>query len=1089
MLRYEIRLLGGFDVRIGETSVKPRTQKARAALAYLVLEAGKAVPRAMLAGLLWPDVQEKKAAQSLRQALSFIRQTLTNPQLPSPLTIDRQHVQLTLSPSCWADVAAFVNAAPFEIDDAMAVLTRQADLFNGELLAGFFVKQAPEFETYLVARREAFRATYLRALESLADFYLQRGEYEPALQVLQAAVETDPWHESAYRGLMRALALSGDHAAALAQYERARAALMEGLGVEPLPATQALYAQIRDGTLSPAADAVISSADHFPELAFSGRGEVHAKLVEALNGTIRSAPNKLSLVLVEGEAGAGKTRLVNEFNKYASSQGIALLGGRSYEFEAAMPYQALVDALRGFALTEPVAALPPAWQSEIGRLLPEIRTADLKAAPPLPAAGQAARQRLFEAVLQLLLIIARPAGLVVFLDDLQWADEATLALLQFLVRRSHDHPILYIGSYRPEEIAGQHPLILLQRSLSRERRSDVLALEPLDELALAAIAERVLGHPDPEFSAFLANESEGNPFVVAETLHSLKEQGQLRLEQGAWVLVGKPQASISVPLRDTIRTRAARLPEAAQKNFGLAAVIGRKFSFELLQATAGEHAGDDLDHWLQHRLVSATADGFFDFAHDKIREVVYQDLSGHQRQLLHGQVAKALLKLHAGDLRQASPALAHHFSKSQEPVLALPHLETAAQQAAAVLAFSAVASLCDQGLQLRPEAEQRFSFLDMRQRSSQFLGRTEAEGRDALAMRETAQRSQSAVQMAKAEERLALFYARSGDMDLARQAIESAVSAARESGKVALEIKALVPMAMLIRDTPGGLERAFDLLNYGLEHAQTKRNRSDEAFVLGHLGIINEERGQYLQALRHFEDSLVRLREVKDMSNTANCLYSMAGCLRTLGQFDRADRAVQEALDLAEELELGGIRLPILIGVGRLALERQDAAKAREAFSLALELANQFERPLMAGQAQLGLGQAARLIGDESEAHRWLSQAMERFDPADPRLLALARAELANAVRQTDHIQQAVALAGQAAKAVAAAQITFIEPQRIYWAYALALKANGDVDGARSWQLRAQDVIHEQAAVLEGEWRETFLDAVPINRKVLQTIF
>ena len=275
------------------------------------------------------------------------------------------------------------------------------------------------------------------------------------------------------------------------------------------------------------------------------------------------------------------------------------------------------------------------------------------------------------------------------------------------------------------------------------------------------------------------------------------------------------------------------------------------------------------------------------------------------------------------------------------------------------------------------------------------------------------------------------------------------------------------------------------MLHYGLKQSQSQKNRGDEAFVLGHLGIINEERGQYLQALIHFEESLVRLREVKDMSNTANCLYSMAGCLRTLGQFEQAETAIQEALELAEELELGGIQLPILIGVGRLALQREQSEVAKAAFEAAFELAAQFERPLMTGQARLGLGQAALLAGDLSEAHRQLGLAIERLDPADPRLLALARAELANVARQIGNLGQALALAKQAAMTVRESAITFIEPQRVYWAYALALRAAGDPDEAAVWQQRAQYEVREQATALEGEGRKVFLQAVPINRQVM----
>ena len=750
MWRYEICLFAGFELRLGGQVIEMRTQKARAALAYLTLEAGHNISRASLAGLLWPDVDEKKAAQSLRQSLSFIRQAFSDERLPSPLEVNRQNVQLNVSNSCWSDIAGFENAAPFGIEDPIGQQIRQADLFKGELLAGFFVNDAPEFETYLVARREAFRADYLRALESLAEHYLRRGEYAAARLALQSAIETDPWHESAYRGLMRVFALSGDVTGALSLFDQAERALHDGLGVAPLPATIELLEQIRTGRVAPAASVDLNLPDTLPSLAFSGRGEVHAELATALTAALQARADRSNLILIEGEAGAGKTRLVNEFSLYAQSQGVEVICGRSYEFEAAMPYQPLVDALRALDFGPIMTRLPDAWQIELGRLLPELRQIDPKSTPPLPAAGMAARQRLFEAALQMLLSAARPHGLVLFLDDLQWTDEATVDILQFLIRRSLSSPILFIGTYRPGEVSDRHPLTSLQRSLSRDRLSKVLALTPLDFDALAMITENLLGQPDTAFSEFFARESEGNPFVVAETLQTLFEQGQLRRGTTGWEVLGEPQSSISIPLRDTIRQRAPRLPQSAQQSIGLAAVIGRKFSYDLLQAIAGDQAGDDLEFWLQHRLVSAMPDGAFDFAHDKIREVISRDLSRHRRRKLHGQVAAALTTRHQGDLGQAASALAHHYQHSSDPGRAVPYLEQAAQQAVQLLAFSAVADLCDQGLALEPDGALHFVLLDMRQRSSQFLGRTEAEGQDAVAMSALARSNGSLDQVAKA---------------------------------------------------------------------------------------------------------------------------------------------------------------------------------------------------------------------------------------------------------------------------------------------------------------------------------------------------
>jgi DNA-binding SARP family transcriptional activator len=303
MASLEIRLLGGFEVlRDGAPLRAFRTRKARALLAYLALHAGQPLSRAALAGLLWPEQPSARAAQSLRQALTFLRDALGD---DSAIHATRDEAAFYLSDERALDVAEFERQLAAARVESWRAAVR---LYRGVLLDGFFVDDAPEFETWLVVERERLQAGALEALDRLAEFNLMRGEYASAKDCFSRALALDPWRESAHRGLMRALALSGEPAAALAQYEKCRRALSGGLGVEALEATQALYRQLlaRADDLLSAVPPTRAAAR--PQLAFAGCADEHARLARALAALNARSPrtDQARFVLVEGEAGRAR---------------------------------------------------------------------------------------------------------------------------------------------------------------------------------------------------------------------------------------------------------------------------------------------------------------------------------------------------------------------------------------------------------------------------------------------------------------------------------------------------------------------------------------------------------------------------------------------------------------------------------------------------------------------------------------------------------------------------------------------------------------------------------------------------------------
>jgi len=322
MAHLSLSLLGPLQVTLtGEPVTSFESDKVRALLAYLAVEADRPHRRESLAGLLWPDWPDRAARTNLRNALANLRKAIGDRQARPPfLSITRETIQFNTASDYWLDVAAF--RALVEADQAGQPAVRQLEeavaLYRGSFLEGFSLKDSAAFEDWSLLTRERFQRQVLTALHQLAGYYEQRGEYERACEVAWRQVELEPWDEEAHQQLMRALALNSQRSAALAQYETCCRLLAEELGVEPAAETTRLYEQIRDGELKalvpfgpPALAAQpppykgLQYFDQADADLFFGRELLTAKLVAHL------APTRGDRFLaVVGASGSGKSSIV-----------------------------------------------------------------------------------------------------------------------------------------------------------------------------------------------------------------------------------------------------------------------------------------------------------------------------------------------------------------------------------------------------------------------------------------------------------------------------------------------------------------------------------------------------------------------------------------------------------------------------------------------------------------------------------------------------------------------------------------------------------------------------------------------------------
>jgi DNA-binding SARP family transcriptional activator len=642
-----IRLLGELDLRLNGLPLAPlESARAESLLAWLLLHREAPQSRQRLAFLLWPDSTEPQARTNLRHVLHNLRRAL--PDLDRFLQVTQRTLQWRPEGPFWLDVAAFqacLARADGAADGGVAPLTEAVELYRGDLLEG-------GTDEWLLGEREQLRRRYLQALERLAALLAARGDHAEAIARAEQLVRADPLHEQAYRVLMGLHDARGDRARALRAYHACAAVLDRELGVEPSAPTRRAYESLLAHEGLAPADGERGPAGPLGGPPLAGRAGEWSRLTELWRA---AEDGDTRVVLVTGEAGIGKTRLVEELRAWCVHRGAVTAAASSYPAEGALAYGPVVAWLREEGLAGQLARLDPAAAGELSRLLPELRSTvpDISGPGPLPDSDR--RQLLFDALARALLASGRPLLLVA--DDLHWADRETLRFLHYLLRVRPRPPLLVAATARREELDPPHPLDDLVTGLRALERLAEVELGRLSRTETGVLAERFAGHPleGPDAEHLFA-ETEGNPLFVVEALRA------------GWS--GGDHRRMSPKVQAVIESRLARLGRPARDLAAVAATIGREFTTAVLAEASG--AGEealvrDLDELWRRRIIRDRGTDAYDFTHDRIREVAYQAMRPAQRRRTHLRVARALERLHAHDPAPVAAQLGAHYERAGEP--------------------------------------------------------------------------------------------------------------------------------------------------------------------------------------------------------------------------------------------------------------------------------------------------------------------------------------------------------------------------------------------------------------------------------------
>ena len=415
------------------------------------------------------------------------------------------------------------------------------------------------------------------------------------------------------------------------------------------------------------AEGVLPLAGGERRTAFVGRETERAELEQRVDETIRG---RGGMVLLGGEPGVGKTRLVEQVLDTAQRRRCLALTGRCYEREGTPPFMPFIETLEHYARRVQPGALRTALGEaapELARLMPDLRRLVSDMPSPLDLPPEQQRYYLFKQYAEFLDRASRVTPLVVLFDDLQWADDATVQLLQHLAPQLGQMSILVLGTYRDMEL-DERPFAKTLETLTRKRLAQSMKVEPLPEAGVRALLA-ALGGPRPPDTlvAVIHRETEGNPFFVEEVFQHLKEEAALFDEEDRW-RADLEVNTLNVPhgVRAVIGRRVERVSEESQRILTLGAVVGRGFSLALLEAV-GEVTGDALLTALEeaeaHVLIVpvSTREAKWEFSHGLIRQTLAEELSVPRRQRLHLRVAEAIERTAGEALDTHASDLAHHF--------------------------------------------------------------------------------------------------------------------------------------------------------------------------------------------------------------------------------------------------------------------------------------------------------------------------------------------------------------------------------------------------------------------------------------------
>jgi DNA-binding SARP family transcriptional activator/Tfp pilus assembly protein PilF len=954
-----IHLLGRPLIWYNGTQVDLTRRKSRALLYFLATQTAP-TSRDQLFALFWPDLDRPAAQQSLRTTLHGLRRALGDEALlgdgstlllAKTCSVDCQHL---------AQIVAHPDTSSQQLSVALAN-------YRGAFLADFTLPDSPLFDEWVHTQREHYRQLAVRGLVQLAAWHATNTDWPTARTTILRAIELEPLQEDLYQRAMQFEYFAGNRVAAIRLYEQLSQRLDNELGVPPLPETRQIYDQIITDQL--AREPIhLASKSHGLLLTPIPSPSTHP--FAGRERELQHLQNELSagkVMLIEGEPGIGKTRLVAAYLEQHTS---LVLTATARELDQAIPYQPLIDALHNLTNTSYWPAihanldLQAVWRLELARILPDFAPTT----PTLPPD----EARLREAISRFLRQLSLDQPVTLFFDDLHWADTATLGLIGYLARRGIHNLALVLTA---RTVSPREPLAQLIQTLTREGRLARLSLQRLTEREAHTLASQLGASPD--LVAWLATQSEGNPYVLVELWRHLQNVATP-------ALVAQPEANkLNAPvvpstLYSLVQSRLARLSDTARYCLDLAVAAGREFDIRVIgraAALSDEDLYNALDELQQTGLAMPRDATRYHFDHSLTMEVAYREVGDARHRLLHRRVAEALEQIYQQHLDTVAGQIATHFLEGQLAERAVPYALQAGQAAARLAAWHEATHFYEIALQ-GTENEHRVDVLLKIGEAAQNAGDQQ---RGSAALREARMllRGQNN-QHATIEVTLALAWALFTQSRFSE--IIALVNEVITIGDLKDICRAELIWGSILSVEGADLAGAANHLRRASALCDPRTDLTLIAQIRFELAGVFAQQGQLNQAVALYAEVLHAAKQDEKALLHHILAYNNLGYHLLLLNDPQAQYYAEQGLALARERGMLPLQPFLYSTLGEIAMATGDLAQAEAHFNTGLIIAEQCHIPERIAGITANLGLVALRSGDKLLAIHRLSTALAHAD-------------------------------------------------------------------------------------------------------------
>ncbi len=910
----KIYLLHYPKVSHGEIAIKFPTRKVLALFVYLLVEES-AQPREKLITLFWSQSDIEAASASLRSSLSRLRSALapTNIQIKTDnYTVQLIHSDVILDVSLLNTLFHSVSGQNQIGTGSLDYLTESLARFEYDFLDTFTVDDASEFEQWVLYHRHEYRKKLNLVYESVINALITNQNLPHAETYARQWLQGDFLLEEAHHLLIRILWLSGNQVAirtAIKHYQQ----MADELGIE---ANESIL------KLERLPEVVSHQEQPSAQIPFVGRFQD----LQTLKLCLETAENGHShTACIIGESGIGKTRLVTEFLHLAGVYDWSILSGRAFEYGASFPYQPLIDALREQVDKEnaPEDLLNDIWLSELSRIIPELRDRypDLS---PYTNETDLIKPRLFEAILRLTIALSERQPLILFIDDVQWADPSSLELLLYLTHhwQVRQTCILLILTLRIENLDSQPNIAKWLQSMTRASKVRQIRLALLTQndihqaLDTLTTVEHQTDIQHQDISAWMFDKTQGNAFFLSEIITWFQDNQSTEIidavidggvKEGNWGYLG---LSVTQEIYTTIANRIEYLTDSERNILLAIAVFQRVCTFNELSVIAQldeEIALNAIDNLLSLHLLQTVSDRIDSYmmSHSMLREVIYA-IGGKTRQSIYH---RRILNHLESDLSYGE--VAYHALQSNELNKAFIYHLKAGDAALAIFAVGEADYNFQQAFQLLESVANQVSIEDLdnlfvcRGRTFEYRGQYNDALENYQEMATLASTYNHPTMLIKAQIREATLYSTltpvsnpSKGQDMSEQTLEQS----RLDNNPSAEVESLWNLINAHR-LMGDLSQAIIYGEHALEQVQKLDDDRLLGFILNDLCNAYAAQGRLSQAVEAASQAQIIWRRIGNRAMLTDALGAASNCSAFLGEFEQAIAYGEEGFRIGQEID------------------------------------------------------------------------------------------------------------------------------------------------------------------------------------------